>query len=318
MKKYLVAGIVVMAAFVVQNIQAQSFLEKMAKKAAEKVEKKSEQKTEEQMDKKLDQMFEEAFESEESDSAEEVDPSATWAEKLAGMGYAGDPVNIEDTYTFSSSITMHMTSVDENGQSSSGDVKIYTNTNQQTFAYEFTSDQSQINDDTEVGLMIMDAKNKANIILNDDDKTGIVYGVDGAIDESILGEDSDDEDMPENIDYADPRISKTGNTKTICGYKCDEYTYKDEESTGLLYLTKEIDWDSENFMTTIFKSAMYSHGILNGFLMASEDTDLSTGEKSTYEVTQINSNDKSSFSMSDYKITNMGSFSMPEGTYDEE
>ena len=29
--------------------------------------------------------------------------------------------------------------------------------------------------------------------------------------------------------YTPPTFTKTGNTKDIAGYKCDEYTYKDDE-----------------------------------------------------------------------------------------
>ncbi|MBS2097252.1 hypothetical protein [Carboxylicivirga linearis] len=315
MRKYIITVVVIIAAFATQNVQSQSFLEKMAKKAAEKAEKKAEQKTEEEMDKKLDQLFEEAFEDDESQSESDVDMSAKWAEKLAGMGYAGEPVDIDDSYSFSSSITMHIESIDKDGTTSSnGDIKIYTNTDDQTFAYEFISNETESNPDQQKGLIIMDMKNQASIILNDDEKSGIIYGVDGLVDGSMYDESDEEEEdeMPEDMNNLDPRLTKTGNTKTILGYKCDEYKYKDEESEGLVYITQDVDWKSEDFMTTIFKSSMYSNGVFNGFMMASEHVNLNDGEKSTYEVTDINKNDKSAFVMSDYQLTNIGSFKIPE------
>jgi len=316
MRKYVITVVVILVAFATQNVQSQSFLEKMAKKAAEKAEKKAEQKTEAEMDKKLDQFFEEAFENDESQSENDVDASAKWAEKLAGMGYAGEPVDIEDNYSFTSSITMHIESIDQNGTTSSnGDIKIYTNTDDQAFAYEFISNETESNNEQQKGLIIMDMKNQASIILNNDEKSGIIYGVDGLMDGSMYNESDEEEegDIPENMDNLDPRLTKTGNSKSILGYQCDEYKYKDEESEGLVYITQDIDWKSEDFMTTIFKSSMYSNGVFNGFMMASEHVNLNDGEKSTYEVTDINKNDRSEFQMSDYQLTNIGSFKIPEG-----
>ena len=314
MRKYFLAAVVLIAVFTTQGIQAQSFLEKMAKKAAEKAEKKAEQKTEDEMDKKLDQLFEEAFENGDAESEGDVDASAKWAEKLAAMGYAGEPVDIEDSYSFTSSITMHIESIDKEGKTSSnGDIKIYNNADDQFFAYEFISNETQSSPDQQKGLIIMDMKNQASIILNDDEKSGIVYGVDGLMDGSMYeGEEENEEEMPEDMDNLDSRLTKTGNTKTILGYRCDEYKYKDEESEGLVYITKDVDWNSEDFMTTIFKSSMYSNGVFNGFMMASEHVNLNDGEKSTYEVTDISKNDKSEFQMSDYQLTNIGSFKIPE------
>ncbi|MCU4164515.1 DUF4412 domain-containing protein [Carboxylicivirga caseinilyticus] len=321
MRKYFFTVALIVAALSVQSVQSQSFLEKMAKKAAEKAEKKAEQKTEEQIDKKLDKIFEEAFESDESESDNQVDMTAKWAEKLASMGYAGEPVSYENSYSFNASITMHIESTDNNGkETSNGDIKIYTSTDEQTFAYEFISGEMDNGSDKQKGLIIMDMKNQASIILNtqEGEKTGIVYGVDGIMNGSMYEDAADKDEMPDDVDYVDPRITKTGNTKTILGYKCDEYKYNDEESEGLLYITKDVDWKSEDFMTTIFKSSMYTNGMFNGFLMASQHINLNDGEQSSYEVTDINRNDVSSFRMSDYQITNIGSFKIPEGISEEE
>ena len=36
-----------------------------------------------------------------------------------------------------------------------------------------------------------------------------------------------------------PIVTKTGNSKVVAGYKCDEYIYKEEPNTAKLWLTKE-------------------------------------------------------------------------------
>lgn len=318
MKTFVLTAAFLTAVLFAQSAHAQSFLEKMAKKAAQKAEEKTEQQVEKEMEKQLEKAFEEAEKADAGDEKESKDYEgdiSKWAEKMAALGYSGESVPIEDAYTFTSSITMNLKTFDNEGNvSSDGIIKIYTNTGDETFAYEFISGELQGQDQMQKGIIIMDVKNQASIILNNEEgkRTGVVYGAKGLL-ADIPDEDGEqDVEMPENTDYLDPRITKTGRIKDILGYQCEEYKYKDEESEGMAWITKEIEWDSEDFMMTMFKTSMYSHGIFGGFLMASETVDFAEGEKTTYEVMEINKKDNSSFVMSDYQVTNLGSFKMPE------
>jgi len=318
MKRFILTTVFLIAALLTQQANAQSFLEKMAKKAAKKAEEKTEQQVEKEVEKQLEKAFEEAEKADAGDEKQSKDyegDMSKWAEKMAAMGYSGEPVPIEDVYSFTSSITMNLKTFDNEGKlSSDGIIKIYTNTGDETFAYEFVSGELQGQDQMQKGVIIMDVKNEASIILNNEEgkRTGVVYGAKGLLDDIPDEAGEQDEEMPHNSDYLDPRITKTGRTKDILGYRCEEYKYKDEESEGLAWISKEIEWDSEDFMTTMFKTSMYSHGIFGGFLMASETVDFEEGEKTTYEVKEINKNDNSSFTISDYQVTNLGSFKMPE------
>ncbi len=334
MKKTIFYLTLLIASFIVVPAQGQSFLEKMAKKAAKKAEemaeKKAKEKAEKEIDKQLDKAFEEVEKSmsgnENADEMNEDDPSyygenlSKWADKMAGLGYSSEPVPIEDVYSFSSSITMHMKTFNKEGTlKTDGIIKIYANEGDRTYAYEFVSGEVQDKDDMQKGIIIMDAKNNASIILNDEEekKTGVVYGGKGFMDESLYEEDDEAIDDMDDVNYVDPRVTKTGRTKSILGYKCEEYKYKDEEGEADAWITKEMDWDSEDFMTTMFRSSMYSNGIWGGFLMASEGVQYANGEKSIFEIVDINKGSKSTFSLSQYEITNIGSFQVPQGSDNE-
>lgn len=315
MRKIVFIVVVIMAALMSQNVSSQSFLEKMAKKAAKKAEKvaekKAEEKAEEEVDDELEKIFEEESKANEEDkSADYQKKMSEWAERMASMGYAGEPVPIEDAYAFTSSMTMKISTYDRDEKlTSDGVIKIYTKPGEKTFAYEFVSGNLQGRDEMEKGIIIMDMENEATIILNGENN-GLVYGTKGLMGEDLF--EDEDEPMPEDIEYAHPNLAKTGRTKIILGYSCEEYKYKNEESEGFAWITKDINWKSDAFMSTVLQSSMSSGGAVRGFLMASENVDLSEGEKTTYEVTEINKNDKSSFSMSDYQLTNLGVFKVPE------
>ncbi|WP_439182962.1 DUF4412 domain-containing protein [Carboxylicivirga taeanensis] len=300
-------------AFTFQEATCQSFIEKMAKKAAKKAEKKTEEKVEKETEKQLDSLMKGLEPGDEADESGDYEYNMTvWAERMAAMGYSGDPVPIEDAYAFTSSMTMKMNTYDPNGKmESDGVVKIYSNPGAKTFAYAFVSGNLQGHNEQGKGMIIMDMENKATIIINDEEgeKTGLVYGGEGMADGSWYADElSNEED--EHEDTA-AKITKTGRTKTILGYRCEEYQFKDENSEGWAWITRDLDWKSDDFMSSIFKSSESGHGILGGFLMASEQVDLHDGEKSTFTVTEINKKEQASFTMSDYQLTNLGAIKIP-------
>ena len=61
------------------------------------------------------------------------------------------------------------------------------------------------------------------------EKTGIAYGI-----PDLFKEDSDN-DTFDNEDVT-PIYKKTGRTKSILGYKCEEYAYSDESSKGTFWV----------------------------------------------------------------------------------
>jgi len=312
----------VFVSFVVMPAHSQSFLEKMAEKAAKKAEAAAQKKAEEEAEKKMDEAFEKTEKSMESETKEEPPQSDSFDlnEIMGKMGVSSEPAIFEDSYSFQSSITMNMKSYTKDGVlKSDGIIKIYTNSGNKTFAYEFVSGEVEGNKQDQNGLFIMDVKNESSIILSDEEgkKTGVVYGGKGMMDESLWLDESDGMEGDESMEAFNPNLKKTGRTKKILGYECEEYEYEDEESFANTWITKEVDWNSKDFMTTMFRSSMYSNGIWGGFLMESKSINKVDGEKNTYSVVDINKANASTFSISDYEITNIGSMKMPQGMEEE-
>lgn len=308
----------VFAILVIHTANGQRILRNIRQKVEERVEKKVEERAEEKVDEAIDKQLDKMEEALEND-ADSVKPS-TGEERqqrmqniMKGLGMSGEPVPVADSYKFNHLIQMHVESFDANGsKESSGEFITHINPESQSMAYEMISGDMG---NPGQGTFIIDADNSATIILSDEngEKTGIVYGMGNffeSMDES-WEEDADLDATPDSY-LANPNVNKTGRTKTIAGYKCEEYKYNDETTESNIWITKDLKLNTRDFFSTLFKTSLYSHGIPWGYMMEVTSTDKETGEKSFMQVTKVNENSNKNFSLSDYKITNLGSFNMPE------
>jgi len=302
--------------FLVQPAQGQRLLKKLQQKAEQKLEKAAERKMDEKIDESLDNLenkVDSAFDSNSDDVDREAQNQERMSRLLKGMGVSGEPVPFEDSYSFDQLIQMHIESFDKSGKpTSSGEFITHLNSAQKSMAYEVVSGDLAKSDQ---GLFIIDAENGAMIILADDKgkKTGIVYGIGAffqSMGESFNEEELDLSDSPESY-LANPNVNKTGRSKTIAGYKCEEYTYEDEYSTSEIWVTKDLKMNTQDYFSTLFKTSLYTHGMGWGYMMASTSVDKNNGDKSQMEVSRVDKNSHVRYSMKDYQITNLGSFTMP-------
>jgi hypothetical protein len=306
-----------------QPVQAQGFLKKMANKALKKTEKKAEQRAEDKMDQQIDKGLDKVEDSLANDSVSnnggEVSHEARQQQRMQrmmkGMGMSGEPVPIEKEYDFKYSTKMVVKSYKKDGTlESDGTMVTFMNPGRHNFAYEFEGGSTNEGSKGK-GIYIFDYKNKATIILSDQDgkRTGLVYGLDLMMNADSLFDAG--EEMPDNatdMSTLNPNLKKTGRTKTIAGYKCEEYVYDDEKERADIWITRDVKLQTRDLMSAVFKSAMYSNGMPWGFLMESESLDKETGERSVLTVTEVNKNRDMKFDLSQYQVTNMGSFKMPQ------
>ena len=302
----------------IQPANAQ-LLKRLKEKAQEKMEQKAEERAEKKMDEKIDEGLDKVEESlenennteENSESDREARMQQRMSGLMKGMGMSGEPVPVADNYNFDYKIQMHIESYDKKGkQESTGEFITHLNPDNNSMAYEFVSGDMAQNGQ---GMFIIDADNGAMIILNDDEKSGIVYGI-GSFMQS-LGEtyvDEELEDSPETY-LSNPNVKKTGKTKTIAGYKCEEYEYTDEENKtkSNIWITKDLKMNTQDFFSTLFKTNLYSHGMGWGYMMEATTQNLENDEKTIMQVTDVDDNSNAAFSLSNYQVTNLGSFTMP-------
>ena len=305
--------------FLVQPVYGQRILRNIRNKVQERVEKKVEEKAEEKADEAIDKQLDKLEEAIEEEASEDSANNPTREEKdaeraqrmqniLKGMGMSGEPVPVADSYQFKNKIQMHMESFDDKGnKESEGEFVTHFDPEAQNMAYEMISGDVG---NTGQGLFILDAKNGATIILSDEngEKTGIVYGM-GSFFESMgqsWEEEAELDETPESY-LANPNVERTGRTKTIAGYKCEEYKYSDEESESNIWITKDLKLNTRDFFSTLFQTSLYSHGIPWGYMMEVTTNDKETGEKSFMQVTEVDENSNKRFALNEYQITNLGS-----------
>jgi len=311
--------IILISAFFVQPVQGQRLLRKLQEKIEEKVEEKAEEKIDEAIDKELDKAEESMEKNSENDSGNTKNSSKSDKKTeqrmqniMKGFNMSGEPVPFEDSYTFQTLVEMQVESYDKKGKiESEGQFITLLNPDSKSMAYQVVSgDMSESGQ----GMFIIDAENEATIILNEEkgEKTGIVYGMGAFF--SSLGKTLDEENLDETPeDYLNnPNVKKTGRTKTIAGYKCEEYVYADDESESEVWITTDMKMNTQDFFSTLFKTNLYSRGIPWGYMMEATTIE-KTGEKSFMQVKRVETNYNKRFDLDEYEVTNLGSFTMPTG-----
>lgn len=343
MKKLVVTSIVLLSIIVCNgNVQAQSLLE-YAKKKTEKVKRQAAKKGEEKADVEIDKLIDKGFNKldnlgNKQDSSSTVvndqvqEPDAVESQPttnhhqsnsssseqarfnslMGALGVETEEVHYENEYVFHTKLRMKFTSFDASGnETSSGDFTTYMNNENSNFAYEAKEEETE-----KQSLFIYDLKNQCNIILGTDEneKSGMVLGINSEMSEAFQQASPEDYEDMEDMSTYNPNLKKTGKTKSINGYTCDQYVYKDSVSYSEIWITKEIDMNMNNATQSVLKTSTYMYGMPYGFMMAFDAKDLETNERSTMQVIEIEDNKKTRFDLSGYNITNIGSFKIPNET----
>ncbi|HPF51919.1 MAG TPA: DUF4412 domain-containing protein [Draconibacterium sp.] len=300
---------------------SQSFLDRVKQKAKDKIEKRLDDKVDQEIDKSLDKVENsiDSLGNTGSDTDAGISREAAMQNRmnsmLKGMGMSGEPVPIENSYSFSKLVQMHIEMYDsEENKTSNGEFITRLNPDKGSLAYEVVSDDRGGNDQ---GLFIIDTKNKAMILLSDKDgeKTGVVYGL-GTFFEDVKNTDDGDyqtDETIEDVEFLHPDIKKTGKTKNIAGYKCEQYLYNTDDVDSEFWITDELKTSDRDFFSTLFKTSVMTYGMGYGYVMESTSKDKATGSTSKMQVTKVDNNASSTFNLSNYQITNLGTFQMPAG-----
>lgn len=216
---------------------------------------------------------------------------------MDALGLSGN-VDYESKYDFDAYIQMEVSEYNKNEKLKEKVVyDSYINEDAVDYAMVFK-------DKSATTSIIFDSKNSAMLILtdNDGDKTGFAMGI-------------DPEQIAEDIEeYAEESVSdpykayKTGKTKTILGYSCDEYLMEDENSVAHMWvsekLQKQVRREMFNNQQT-FGPAFYYAAHLNGMVMEYDHLDKNDGERAVMQVTDIDLNRSHSISTRSYAVMTM-------------
>ena len=185
--------------------------------------------------KKSGEETENSSENTEQEVTENSEVNEEVSEKPAAMpklpfGNRGTTIAHSDNYSFKSRMVMDMTLYDEGKEAGA-----------MTYTLHFSVDDGNgamvskgtINSDEGTmpmeSTIIMDNSNKCMIMLTN------VGGQKMAMISSLDAEAAEQNGKPENV-----KITKTGRSKTIIGYKCDEYKVEEDKTYSFVWITRDI------------------------------------------------------------------------------
>jgi hypothetical protein len=290
MKRFLSFLAIMTLLFSFQELQSQSLRQKVMQRLNKKVEIKD------KSDSTTVVEIEDASSSSSSRMSNQV--------MMDALGLTGN-VDYESDYSFDAYIQMEISNYKKNGNLD--DQVLYDNHVNKTKA-----DYAMVfKDGNDRSTIIFDTKNSAMLILTDSDgeKTGFATTIDpeamADLAEDYAKEELEEED-PAILDAYN--IKKTGKTKNILGYKCDEYLMEDESAEVHMWvaekLGKEMRKEWMNNQQTF--GAMFMHAYaLNGMVLEYDVLDKDNGKKTIMLVKKIDLNHKHSVSTGGYQVMSM-------------
>jgi len=228
----------------------------------------------------------------------------------AGMNFAnlfGGKVDLKhkDDYSFTSRLYMVMETYGKK-EPMNMDLYMYFSSNSSDVGIEsksITDEQGKTVPIT--SSTVMDGENKCFIILveNNGGKIGMISAIP---DEQSASTHPDEKQVPKT---AHGNFTKTGNTRTIAGYHCDEYSYSDPEkkTNAKLWFTKDanLNIDKRGWQKTGMGAYYGYEGFEGGIVLAMEAYDENGKLTMKSETREISPNFNHSISLKGVTLTQM-------------
>jgi hypothetical protein len=199
-------------------------------------------KIEQKVDSAVDKSAKDKAKEKEQADANQTDQAATPEKKgtkETGRGLFGGKIDIKynDEYKFTGRIYMKMETYDKKDVMKSDFYTYFNNSSLNAGMDMLPVDVTEDNKAVPT-TFIFDGENRCFMMLieNKDSKTGIISALPS---DSAIAAQAKSQKGP---DPAKATITKTGNTKVIAGYKCDEYKIVDAEKDGYsnVWMTKDV------------------------------------------------------------------------------
>lgn len=195
---------------------------------------------------------------------------------------SGKKTELKPEYIFAGSATFEMTS-NYKGKPYKGLQKwLIPNENDMTFGTEYTMEDNKGRKNMTRG--IIDYKNKSMIMLMDENKMAMSIPFD--IQKTIESTVNDP-----NLKNTPPK--KTGKTKTILGYVCDEWVTESEEYQSNVWISREMPIKASNFYELMQQQTYKNNKILMPSGMSGmplEIDGLNKKSKETYQMICVDIN----------------------------
>jgi len=245
------------------------------------------------------------------DSLLQIDPdyqpySEAQLQQLMVQNSADFPM--EATYEFHTRVTYQM-EFSSKDNSSIVDYGMWFSENENYMATQVKNIKSKEKNQQDMPasmLSVIDEKNKIMIIFMEDQKMAQVLSMEK------IKEISVEENKEENTNTDFEGLKKTGQTKKILGYSCEEFVAVNDENNFSIWITNELELFQKNMFYSINES-LGGNTFKNipkdakGFMMEMHFENLVNGEKGKMIVTEINKQSKS-INTSEYQYMNLSQF----------
>jgi hypothetical protein len=209
-----------------------------------------------------------------------------------------------DVYNYTSRLYMETESYEKKGVTKM-DLYMYYSANSPDIGMETKSVTDENGNSTPlVSSMVMDVENKCFIILTDMGTTKM--GIISPIPDKSTTQNQSDGTTAKNTPT---NFTKTGNTKVIAGYKCDEYTYTvpDNKTSGKVWFTKDasLQIDKRGWQNTGMGAYYGYTGFEGGIILANEVYDDKGKLTMKSETKEINPSLPHSITVQGYTLRQM-------------
>ena len=236
-------------------------------------------------------------------------PSAGAAGGQAGGGMLGNMFSNEitlkykESYDFTSRMYMVSETYDKKDVMKM-DMYIFYSANHPSMGIETKSISDAEGETIPIlATMLLDGENRCFMALTD--MNGMKMGMISSAEEDYQPADTKGKkDSP-------PVFTKTGNTREIAGYKCDEYSYvdPDDDSKGKVWFTKDprLKIDRRGWQSTGMSAYYASPQFNDGIILANEAYDSKGNLTMKSETKEINENFPHTISVKGYSLRQMKS-----------
>ncbi|PKL86344.1 MAG: hypothetical protein CVV22_02420 [Ignavibacteriae bacterium HGW-Ignavibacteriae-1] len=293
-------------ALITTDASAQGFLNKLKNKAIESATKKTEERIEKKMDEKIDEGLDEAEDSMKSNqesTKQDEDSDAAAARMMSKMFGGGADVKLPENYNFDGYFAMETETVQGDKRKLNTKMKMHLDKSGDNVGMEIIEADGKKMDEKAKSFMIFDNELKSMVTLTQsgDMNMAMIMNLEGFADmaDSLVEEKSD------NV-----KINKTGKTKSILGYNCDNYIIESEDGTTDAWISHEIKMSTFKAFQFLQsqqkkKNSPYS-SVRDGFVLEAETTLKGEKDKTVMRVTEVNLNKKTNISTKGYTVMNLG------------
>jgi hypothetical protein len=203
-----------------------------------------------------------------------------------------DNVPYEQTYKFDTYVQMEVRDFNKNGKETDYILyDSYVSKDAVDYAMVYTDKKDQT-------TIIFDSKNSAVLILTNSD--GEKMGIATEVDPETMAEEFEEEEEMETL-----KPYKTGKSKQILGYSCDEYLIENDQMETHMWVCDKLGKQIRKEMlaqTSTFGAIFVHAAYADGMVMEYEELEKESGDRSVMLVTDVDLNRSHTISTREYPV----------------